>query len=454
MRKAFERYGFWFGAIAAIMVLGLAIASVILSNQRFYLPGWVPVIGTQFVDYTADFRTGKSVVPGQGQTVTISGVTIGEIGKVELHEGRGRVTMKIREEYADRIREDATAALRPRTPLQDMVIQLDPGTKTAPPLEPGGNIPASRTQVPVDFDEFVGEFDADTRAYLGALIRDGAKGLGDGGGKQLGDLLRGFEPTTVYGTRIAKALKERDQEAARAITSLKTVADALGDNSAALAGFVTNSADAFEALAGSREQLAGVVQKSPAALDSIQSLLRSGGRIGRDLGTAARRLERPTAKLDSGFRELIRFMDEAGPVIENDLRPFARDVQPTLRKLKPAVDDLAGNSRHAATGTTVLRQFFDGIAYEPPGPDYSALTLMGYLGHAGMSITGLQDAAGTATRTMILADCGLVATGFKLIRANDPVARVISDLIGLPNETTVLGNGKTTAQYCAETGQQ
>ena len=453
MKKALARYGVHMVAIALIIVVGLGVAGTILSKQRFYLPGWVPVIGTEFTEFTADFRTAKGVAPGQGQTVAISGVVVGEIGDVRLHEGRGRVTMKIRPEFASRIHEDATAALRPRTPLNDMIIQLDPGTKSAPLLREGANIPASRTDVPVDFDEFVGEFDADTRAYLGALLRDGAKGLGNGGGDNLGDLIRGFEPTTVYTTRVAKALREHDDQAARAVTSLKQVADALGDNSDALGEVITNSANTFESISESREQLAGVVQKSPEALRSIDDLLESGGQIGTDLGTASRKLEKPTAKLDEGLRELVEFMNTSAPIIEDNIRPFARDVQPTLTKLKPAVDDLAASSGQVATGSEVLRQLFDGIAYEPAGPDYSALTLMGYLGHAGMSLTGVQDAAGVATRTMILADCGLVSTGLQQIRAQNPSARVISDLIGVPNELTSIGN-ETTRQFCARTGQR
>ena len=42
----------------------------ILSNQRFYLPAWVPVLGQDFFEIKAEFPTAKAVTPGQGQTVT------------------------------------------------------------------------------------------------------------------------------------------------------------------------------------------------------------------------------------------------------------------------------------------------------------------------------------------------------------------------------------------------
>ena len=80
----------------------LVVGGYILSNQRFYLPKWVPVVGSDFVDYKAEFSTAQAVTPGQGQTVNIAGVKVGEISKVELVDGRAVVQMKIkREVHAD-----------------------------------------------------------------------------------------------------------------------------------------------------------------------------------------------------------------------------------------------------------------------------------------------------------------------------------------------------------------
>jgi phospholipid/cholesterol/gamma-HCH transport system substrate-binding protein len=37
-----------FVAVLCLLVGALAIGGYILSNQRFYLPAWVPVLGTDF----------------------------------------------------------------------------------------------------------------------------------------------------------------------------------------------------------------------------------------------------------------------------------------------------------------------------------------------------------------------------------------------------------------------
>lgn len=447
MRRVLQRYAVPFAAIIAIIAMGLGVSAYILGNQRFYLPKWVPVIGSDFVDYTIDFKTAKAVSPGQGQTVTIAGVNVGEIADVQLNQGRGRVTVKIQRRYANRVRTDASALLRPRTPLQDMIIYLEPGTKSAPALPPGGNIPAAQTMTPTEFDEIISEFDVDTRAYLALLLMEGANALDEDGGRDFGRLLRGLEPTTVYGGKIAAAIKTRDAELSRAVTNLSTVADAFAKNDEALGTFIASSAETFDTVGKNREQLASVIRKSPGALDSMERLLNEGGELAGDLGTASRKLERPTRKLDDGLRNLVGLMNASTPVIRDSLRPFARDAQDPLNRLKPAVDDLAASSGDVNQGAEVLRQLFEGLSYKPKSPDLSAVTLAGYLAHASMSLTGIQDAAGGMGRAVLYMDC----TVFNLtdqIRPQSPAARAGIDLLGLPKQSDSLSNGTPISTAC------
>ncbi len=97
----------------------------------------------------------------------------------------------------------------------------------------------------------------------------------------------------------------------------------------------------------------------------------------------------------------------------------------------------------------VLRQLFDGLAYKPAdGKNLSALTLAGWLGHAGMSLTSMQDAAGAMGRAVLLTDCELVNTGTTLLRRSSPSARIILDLLGTPTPNTQLPSGQTASAYC------
>ena len=134
MRTAIRKHRWDFIALIGLFAVAMAVATFILGHQRFYLPKWVPLVGSNFVSYKAEFTTAQSVTPGQGQTVNVAGVPVGEIAKVQLKDGRALVTIKIKHKYAH-VYKDATALLRPKTGLNDMIIELTPGTKRAGVLD-------------------------------------------------------------------------------------------------------------------------------------------------------------------------------------------------------------------------------------------------------------------------------------------------------------------------------
>ena len=105
MRLAIQKNLREFIAVIVMIVLAMFVGGYILSNQRFYLPAWVPVLGTDFFELKAEFATAQSVTPGQGQTVQIAGVSVGEIKKVNLEDGRAVVTLAVRRKHADMIKQ-------------------------------------------------------------------------------------------------------------------------------------------------------------------------------------------------------------------------------------------------------------------------------------------------------------------------------------------------------------
>jgi hypothetical protein len=73
-----------FAAIIGLIIVSAAVGGYILANQRLRFP----FIEDKPTVLKAEFSTAQAVTPGQGQTVRISGVKIGDIGKVQLKEGR------------------------------------------------------------------------------------------------------------------------------------------------------------------------------------------------------------------------------------------------------------------------------------------------------------------------------------------------------------------------------
>ena len=143
-----------FLAIIGLLIVAVAVSSVILSHQRLALPGWVPVIGQDDFDLSAEMVTAQAVTPGQGQTVNIAGVEVGEISSVQLRDGKAIIGMKVKPKY-DRIYKNASILLRPKTGLKDMVAELTPGTPAAGRLHEGDVIPISQTLPDVNLDEIL-----------------------------------------------------------------------------------------------------------------------------------------------------------------------------------------------------------------------------------------------------------------------------------------------------------
>jgi phospholipid/cholesterol/gamma-HCH transport system substrate-binding protein len=117
--------------LAALMIFGLAVGAYLVVHQRIVWPSWVPFAGQHEFVLNAQVSEVAGVLPGQGQAVTIAGVDVGEITGVSLRQGLPTVGMEIDPQYANRICSNATVLLRPKTGLNDMVAELDPGSPGA-----------------------------------------------------------------------------------------------------------------------------------------------------------------------------------------------------------------------------------------------------------------------------------------------------------------------------------
>src|SRR5687767_15554452 len=125
-----------FIAVAGLILIGLAITVYILEEQRLR----IPIFEEKPFELKAEFETAQAVVPGQGQTIRVAGVRIGDVVEVELVEGRGVVTFAIDREYLP-IYRDATILMRPTTGLKDMFFDLDPGSVSSGEYDEGEMVP-------------------------------------------------------------------------------------------------------------------------------------------------------------------------------------------------------------------------------------------------------------------------------------------------------------------------
>jgi phospholipid/cholesterol/gamma-HCH transport system substrate-binding protein len=434
MRTAIRKHLGEFLFVVGLAVVALLVGSYILSNQRFYLPNWVPVVGSDFVDYKAQLSTAQSVTPGQGQTVQVAGVDVGDITKVDLVDGRAVVTMKIRRKYTP-IYRNATALLRPKTGLNDMVLELDPGSRNAGVAPKGYTVPVDQTLPNVNFDEILSSLDGDTRSYLQLLLGGAGEGLG-GQGQQLSASLKRFEPTGRYLARLNGALAERERNIRRSIHNFSLLARALGDKDDDLAALVDSSNRVFRAFANQDARLRETLQELPGALDTTNTALAKVDKLGKELGPTLGALRPAARALGPSLRESRPFLRETTPVIQNQLRPFARDALPTVKVLRPATRDLAQVAPKLTTTLKTLNEALNELAYNPPGKEEGYLFWLSWLNHDGASIFSTQDAHGPIRRGAVLASCATLGV-LDQIGSVQPALGTAAGLLHAPKTSSV-----------------
>jgi phospholipid/cholesterol/gamma-HCH transport system substrate-binding protein len=435
MSKGLREHWRSLAALIGLIVVALAIGGYILANQRFYLPAWVPVVGSDFYVVDAELQTSQAVVPGQGQTVTIAGVEVGDIGDVRLEGGRAVVEMKIQREHAP-IYQDATILLRPKTGLKDMYLSLDPGTPAAGEIPEGGRVPVENTLPDVNPDEILAALDGDTRDYLRILLNSGAEALSGNSPARLRQTLKRFAPTTRDTERITAGLIDRRRNLQRVVHNFQLLANELGDKDTQLAGFVDAANANFAAIARQDANLRAALRLLPGTLDQTAETLRGVDALATNLGPALQELRPGARALGPSLSEARPFLRTTTPVIRNELRPFARDVQPTVRDLRSAAADLAIVTPRLTKSVRVVNSLLNTLAYNPPGAEEGYLFWGSWANHAGATVFGTQDAHGPIRRGLVLISCSGLGI-LDQIAATTPSLKVLIQLLNAPRQSQV-----------------
>jgi phospholipid/cholesterol/gamma-HCH transport system substrate-binding protein len=399
-----------FLAVIVLMVIAAGVGGYILSNQRVRFP-WE----AKTFELKAAFSTAQAVTPGQGQTVRISGVRIGDISKVELKDGRAIVTMQVDPDYNDVVHKDATALLRPKTGLKDMFIELNPGSHSAPLAKEGWTLPVANTLPDVNPDEIFSSLDSDTRDYLKLLVDGAGTGL-HGRGNSLKEVFARFEPTHKDLLRVSAKVATRHKDLKHLITSLNVLNRELADHSSELSALVDSSATVFRSFAAEQSNISGAVGALPGALRQTTSALTSVHGLADILGTAVTNLRPAVRALDPSNRAVRPFFKATAPLLKNQIRPFVTHARPVVRSLRPASEGLA-KATPDLTGTfTVLNHLLNMVGYNQNGRegtsvkarDEGYLFWIAWLQHDAASLFSSSDANGTLRPVTLAGFCGTI----------------------------------------------
>jgi len=446
VRDQIERYRSAFIAVVTMIVIAAVVGGYILAHENVIVPSWVPVLGKSYYMLNADFQTAQALTPGQGQAVTIAGAKIGEIASVDLREGVARVTMRLTPKYA-RIYHDATLLMRPKTNLQDLTVEIDPGTPATGRLPSGSTVPISQTSPNIDFDQFLAALDAETRAYLQELLAGAGEGF-DNNGKAFSATLKRFDPTARDITEIAEQLEIRHANVARSIHNFRLVTEALGEKDTQLAQLVDASNAVFAVFARQEKNVESLLRLLPGALAQTRKGLGKLAIAANVLGPTLHKLQ-PFARALAPANEATRQLSlKTTPIFKNQIRPFAREIEPVVKELAPSTIQLSNSFPKLASSFAVLNEFFNELAFNPGAKQAGFLFFLDWDNHNLNSVLSTAAAHGALGRSLTYLNCN-VAPILKGAAEINPTVNLLVGLLNPPGEAECVSEGIIKAKAAA-----
>jgi len=439
VKRAIKEHRADFLAIIGLISIAVLCSLYILNEQRLRFP----IIEDKPFVLQGEFSTGQAVTPGQGQTVRVSGVRVGDIAKVDLEDGRAILTMDLDAKYKGLVRENWTGLLRPKTGLKDMFVELTPGKGSAPRAAANWRMPIASTLPDVNPDEFLSALDTDTRDYL-ALLLSGARGGLTGRADDLNQVLKRFEPTYRDIARVSTEVAGRRQDLRRLINSLNRLNTELASKDDDLAELVDSSATVFRQFSAERGNVSALVRELPSALRQTTETLGKVEQLAQVLGPASTRL-RPAVRALDGANELTQpFAKEAAPLIRDDIRPFVRELRPLVRELDPAAADLVEADPTLKRTFASLNRLFNLAAFNPggrEGPEKNGreegyLFHLAWLSHTSISLFSASDANGVYRPLVTAGACNVIKNTAQTL----PQAEFLLGLTGALNDPAVCGS--------------
>ncbi len=432
MRRALKSHRKDFVAILLLVAGALAVAAYVLYHQPSF------TLGQTYYTVRAEFASSAAVTPGQGQAVTIAGVQIGLVGGVQLENGQAVVTMNIFKQYAP-IYRDATVLLRPRTPLKDMYLALDPGTKRAGAVPNGGMLGAGSTTPDVDLDQILASLDGDTRSYLLLLLSGGAGAFNDPASTvpALQGTFKRFAPLGRDTRTFATLLSARSRNLSLAIHNLQRVATALGGVDGQLASLIDSSNTNFAAISSQDANLEAGLTLLPGTLAQTNQTLGKVQGFAAKLGPALTELAPFARALAPALIASRPLFHDTTPVIRDQLRPFSTAIQPLAKALKPAATELSKAVPPLTSSLAVINKLFNTLAYQPAGSEQGYLFWGSWLAHIAANLTDLQDAHGPTVQGLFMATCPALNLLETSIQLSTPSIASLLDLLNAPDHAQI-----------------
>ncbi len=289
----------------------ILLVALVLAGGAAYRYDRLPFIGGGAV-YTAEFSEAGGVQAGD--PVSIAGIRVGQVTRLELAGDRVLVRMRVRDAW---IGDQTSASIEIRSLLGAKAVSLDP--RGAVELDPGGTIPLARTTAPYDVVEAFNGLSGTVQEIDTAALEQSLR--------TLADTFRDT-PEHVRGaldglSRLSETIASRDQEIARLLAGTHTVSRVLADR----------NAEFEELLADGNLLLAEVARRR----EAISALLTGVQNLSRELRALV-------AENSEQLRPALQQLDQVAAVLQRnqDNLDRALDLAPAMLRL---FTNTVGNGR-------------------------------------------------------------------------------------------------------------
>ena len=323
MRRGHRISGLWLGILGALVLLAFSYGAFTKK---------VPLLDGYQIE--VQFKSSNQL--RKGSPVRIAGVDVGKVTGFEDGPGTTRyVRMKIGDKGRP-IHSDAQFKIRPRLFLEGgFLVEIRPGSPSAPELENGDRVPVAQTQTPVQFHQVLTALNRRTRDGFKVLLKELSTALDGGGAEALAAANKPFAPALRDTSRIAEAARGTEAgDLRRLLQSSARVTETLAEREQALADGVTNLHRTTRALASESVALRaglrefdGTLQEAPAALDALDRALPPTETLTAAVRPSLRALPPVLDKTDKLLVQL------QGLTRRSELPGLVDALGPTLREL-------------------------------------------------------------------------------------------------------------------------
>ncbi len=442
-------------AIIVLVLAGIVMMLGIFIQQKASLPSWIPIVGEEYEHITAEFSSAQAVTPGQGQAVDIAGVQIGKVTSVNLEDGHAVIGMNIQPKYMELIHPNASFLLRPKTGLNDMIVEVEPGTGKEH-IQSGHEFTLSQTEPNVNLDQFLASLDGDTRQYIQLLVAGGAQGIGgEGQSIRLSNALRRFQPFVHYIAKLNTAVAARHVALARVIHDFGLLTGELSQHDAQIRQFVSSSDAALGNFANQQASIQDALERFPGTLRAANEGLTSSDEFSKVAFPSLTKLIPQTQALTPAFKASTKLFKETTEPIRDGVRPFTREIRPLLTAGAEAATPFEKTVRNFGTSLGSLNSWFNELTYKPKGSTPSYLFYLPWANHDFNSAFSLQDSNGPAVRGMLEITCTGASLGYGLaaglIPKGKPYFKTLLQVLNVPRaEEIPITTFATEKGHCEE----